>query len=71
MTDTFNCSFDSGEMLSSQKQAIITLINEKGKDRLYLENWRPISSVNADSKFASKVIVNRFRKVLPRIFRHN
>ena len=27
MTDAFNCSFDSGEMSNSQKQAIITLIN--------------------------------------------
>ena len=29
MTDAFNCSFDSGEMSNSQKQAMITLIDKK------------------------------------------
>ena len=38
MTDVFNYSFDSGEMSDSQKQAIITLIAKKDKDRTYLEN---------------------------------
>ena len=53
--DVFNYSFDSGEMSNSQKQAIITLIDKKDKDRMYLENWRPISLVNDDSKLAFKV----------------
>ena len=30
-----------------QKQAVITLIEKKGKDRSLPENWRPISLVNA------------------------
>ena len=55
MIDVFNYSFDSGEMSNSQKQAIITLIDKKDKDRMYLENWRTISLVNADSKLAFKV----------------
>ena len=54
MTDTYNCSFDSGEMSSSQKQAITTLTNKKGRDRMYLEIWRSISLVDADSKFADQ-----------------
>ena len=37
-------------MSLSQKQAVITLIEKKGKDRSLLENWRPISLVNVDAK---------------------
>jgi len=49
MTDSFNEAFDEKEMSSSQKQAIITLIEKKGKDRNYLKNWRPISLINVDA----------------------
>ena len=42
---------------SSQKQAVIALIDKKGKDRSFLENWRPISLVNVDAKTMSKAIV--------------
>ena len=51
-------------MSSSQKQAVITLIKKKEKDRNYLENWRPISLINVD---ASKIIATRIVKVLPEI----
>ena len=61
MTDAFNCSFDSGEISNSPKEATITLIDKKSKDRMYLENWRPISLVNVDSELASKVIANRIK----------
>ena len=49
----------------------MTLIDKKGKDRTYLENRRPISSVNAVSKLASKVIIHRIKKVLPRIIHYD
>ena len=58
-------------MSCSQKQAIITLIEKKGKDRSLLENWRPISLVNVDTKIMSKVIATRIKKVLPYIIHHN
>jgi len=54
-------------MSSSQRQAIITLIEKKRKDRNYLENWRPISLTNVDAKTASKVIAARIIPVLPEI----
>ena len=49
-------------MTHSQKQAVITLIEKKGKDRSLLENWRPISFVNVDAKIMSKVIASRINQ---------
>ena len=57
--DSFNEAFCKKEMSCSQKQAVITLIEKKGKDRNYLENWRPISLINVDAKIASKIIATR------------
>ena len=68
---SFNEAFDKKEMSSSQKQALITLIEKKDKDRNYLENWRPISLINVDAKIASKVIAARIIKVLPEIIHTN
>ena len=56
---------------SSQKQALITLIEKRGKDRSLLENWRPISLVNVDAKIMSKVIATRIKNVLTSIIYHN
>lgn len=48
-------SFNSmKEMSSSQRQAVITLIEKKDQDRCDLKNWRPISLRNIDAKIASK-----------------
>ena len=54
-------------MSCSQKQAVITLIEKKGKDRSLLENWRPISLVNMDIKIMTKAIAARTKNVLPDI----
>ena len=53
---------EKGELSSSQKQALITLIEKKGKDRSLIENWRPISLANVDAKIMSKVIATRIKK---------
>ena len=66
-----NECFEKGEMSQSQKQAFITLIEKKGKDRSLIENWRPISLVNVDAKIMSKVIALRIKNVLPHIIHHN
>ena len=71
LVDVFNLSFQLEEMTTSLRQAIITLIDKKGKDRSYLENWRPISLVNVDAKIASKIIANRIKCCLPDIIHHN
>ena len=43
-----NHSHKVGELSTSQKQAVITLIEKKNKR--YIKNWRPISLLNVDTK---------------------
>ena len=62
---------EKGEMSYTQKQAVITLIEKKGKDRSFVENWPPFSLVNVDTKIMSKVIAPRIKSVLPDIIHHN
>ena len=64
LLNTLNCSFSCGHMTSSQRQAMITLIEKKGRDKRLLKNWRPISLINVDAKMASKALALRIRKIL-------
>ena len=56
-----------GELSTSQKQAIIKLLEKKDKDKRFIENWRPISLLNVDTKIVSKSLASRFLPVLPTI----
>lgn len=47
VVDAFNSGYMRGKMTTSQKQAVITVL-DKGKDRSLLKNWRPISLLNVD-----------------------
>ena len=38
LTQALNQSFVDGEMSISQRQAVITLIGKKGKDKRYIQN---------------------------------
>ena len=64
LLDALNHSFIHGQLSISQRQAMITLIEKKGKDKRFLKNWRPISLINVDAKVASKSLALRVRKVL-------
>jgi len=67
LVDSLNYSYFHGELSNSQKQAVITLIEEKDKDRRWIKNWRPISLVNVDVKIGSKAIAKRPENLLPHI----
>ena len=64
LVSTLNHSFEKGELSASQKQAIITLIEKKDKDKRLIKNWRPISLINVDIKVASKSIANGLKAVI-------
>ena len=49
-----NESFKFGEMPSSQRKAVINLIEKQSKDRTMIENWRPTSVINVDAKIIIK-----------------
>ena len=71
MVDSLNYSYDYGELSNSQKEAIITLIEKKDKDKRDLSNWRPISLINVDVKIGSKAIAKRLERVLTNIIHYN
>ena len=64
LLDALNLTFDQGQLSNSQHQAMITLIEKKGKDKRYLKNWRPIPLISEDAKIVSKALAFRIRKVI-------
>ena len=64
LLQALNMSFREGQLSSSQRQAVIVLIEKKDKDKRFLKNWRPMSLINVDAKIASKAIALRIKKVI-------
>ena len=62
IVDSTNYSYEFGELSNSQKQAITTLIEKKGKDKRMIKNWRPLSLINVHAKIISKVLAKRLEK---------
>ena len=67
LVGALNEAFDRGELSSSQKQGVITLIEKEGKDNLQIKNYRPITLLNVDYKILSKVLAKRIKEVLGEI----
>ena len=53
-----------GYLSTSQRQAIINLI-EKKRDKRFIRNWRPICLLNVGSKIILKGLSNKLKEVLP------
>ena len=64
LLESLTYSVIHGQLSHSQRQAMITLIEKKGKDKRFLKNWRPISLINVDAEIASKCLALRIRNVL-------
>ena len=71
LVDSLNYAYCHGELSNTQKQAVITLIEKKDKDRRLIKNWRPISLLNVDVKIGSKAVAKRLEKVLPYIIHYD
>ena len=55
-------------MLSlSQRRAIRTLLEKKGKNSSKIKNWRPVALLNIDYKIFTKVLARRLEKNIPSI----
>ena len=59
-----NQNFENGFSTTTQRQAVITLLEKNGKDNRFLKNWRPISLLNVDLKVLSIVLANRIKNSL-------
>ena len=59
--------FREGQLFSSQRQAVIVLIERKDKDKRFVKNWKPIFLINVDDKIASKTIALRIKKVIAKL----
>ncbi len=67
LKECFNYCYDHGELTVTQRQAIISLIEKYGKDRLYIKHWRPFSLLNMDYKIITKTLSMRLKKILSEI----
>ena len=68
---SLNYSHLVGELSTSQKQAVVTLIEKKGRDKRLVKNWRPISLMNVDLKIASKALSFRLKKVISNLINYD
>ena len=64
LVETLNFSYEKGELSTSQKQAVITLIKKKDKDSRFIKNWKPISLINVNVKVTSEALAERMKKVV-------
>ena len=54
-------------MTTSQRQAIITLVQKPGKDHIFITSWRPNSLLNVNLKILSKILAKRIQNALCKI----
>ena len=68
---SLNYSHLVGELSTSQKQAVVTLIQKKGRGKRLVKNWRPIPLMNVDVKIASKALSFRLKKVISNLINYD
>ena len=60
----FKEAIENGKLPPSMSQGLISLIPKPDKDRLSLDNWRPITLINNDSKLLASIFAKRLKACL-------
>ena len=71
LVNSLHYSFKVRESSTSQKQAVISLIEKKGRDKKLVKNGRPIFLMNVDTKIALKAPALGMKKVIPNIINYD
>ena len=66
LVDTLNYCYEQEEMTNTQKLGVISLIHKKKNPQL-LDNYRPITLLNVDTKLLAYSIAQRIKNILPKI----
>lgn len=61
LVDVFEEAIDRGELPPTLRQGLIKLIPKPKKDKLSIENWRPISLLNIDAKLFAMIFAKRLK----------
>ena len=59
--------YQKNAMSTSQRQAVIKIIDKKERDKTLLKNWKSIFLLNVDLKITLKAFAFRIKTVLPSI----
>ena len=65
--NSIKLTYHKKALSTSQRQAVIKLIEKKDRDKTLLKNWKTISLLNVDLKIISKAFASRLKTVLPSI----
>ena len=65
--NSIKLAYQKKALSTSQRQAVIKLIEKKDRDKTLLKNCRPVSLLHVDLKIISKVFASRLKTVLPSI----
>jgi exonuclease III/uncharacterized protein YlzI (FlbEa/FlbD family) len=67
LLNSWQHSIKIGKLSDGQRLSTITLLPKDGKDKLKIENWRPITLTNCDVKIFTKLLSKRVSSVLHKI----
>jgi exonuclease III len=67
LLNSWQHSVKIGKLSDGQRLSTITLLPKDGKDKLKIENWRPITLTNCDIKIFTKLLSKRVSSVLHKI----